>query len=241
MDTVGYIYKTTNLINGKIYIGQHQNEYPDKDYFGSGKLLRRALKKYGKNNFILDILYWAKTIEELNAKEIKFIETYNSTNIKIGYNISNGGLAFTKGLKHSEECKRKIGMSLIGKHHSEETKIKMRLARNKIPEEVKNRARQSVIEYNKKRHISDETKEKWRLAAKGKKASNETKSKMSKIRKGRPTWNKGIPHTEETKHKMRQAHKTITEETRMKLRIAQKLRHIKHKKDTQDDLTLPLF
>ena len=43
----GYIYKTTNLINGKIYIGQHKSEEYDSSYYGSGKLIRRAIEKYG--------------------------------------------------------------------------------------------------------------------------------------------------------------------------------------------------
>lgn len=43
------IYKTTNLINGKIYIGQDSKDRPN--YYGSGKLIHRAIKKYGKENF----------------------------------------------------------------------------------------------------------------------------------------------------------------------------------------------
>ena len=41
----GYIYKTTNLINGKIYIGQHKSEVFDNSYYGSGKLIGRAITK----------------------------------------------------------------------------------------------------------------------------------------------------------------------------------------------------
>lgn len=49
----GYIYKTTNLINNKIYIGQHKvkEEKIDNSYYGSGKLIIQAIKKYGKENF----------------------------------------------------------------------------------------------------------------------------------------------------------------------------------------------
>jgi hypothetical protein len=46
----GYIYKTTNLINGKIYIGQHKGCL-SSHYIGSGKLIRWAINKYGKRNF----------------------------------------------------------------------------------------------------------------------------------------------------------------------------------------------
>ena len=50
-----YIYRTTNLINGKTYIGQHKRR-PGR-YFGSGLLLKNAIKKYGKENFKVEILY----------------------------------------------------------------------------------------------------------------------------------------------------------------------------------------
>jgi len=50
------IYKTTNLINGKIYVGQHKTDIKEDGYLGSGKLLRLAILKYGINNFIREIL-----------------------------------------------------------------------------------------------------------------------------------------------------------------------------------------
>ena len=67
---VGYIYKTTNLINGKIYIGQHRvnNDVIDKNYFGSGKLLLEAIKKYGKENFKCEIIEWCESEKSLSEK-----------------------------------------------------------------------------------------------------------------------------------------------------------------------------
>lgn len=88
----GYIYKTTNLINNKIYIGQHiapQFE-PDK-YIGSGQRLKLAIKKYGIENFKNELLCECNSQEELNEKEIYYINYYNSTNRKIGYNLTIGG------------------------------------------------------------------------------------------------------------------------------------------------------
>ena len=62
------IYKTTNLINGKTYVGKCVRE--DKSYYGSGKILKQAIKKYGKKNFIRETIDTASTREELNLKEI---------------------------------------------------------------------------------------------------------------------------------------------------------------------------
>lgn len=125
---IGYIYKTTNLINGKIYIGQHQRKIKDENYFGSGDLIQRAIKKYGKCNFSLEVLYWAKTLKRLNEAEIYFIKAFDATNIKIGYNIAFGGYAIMKGRKHTKESKQKNREKHIGKKASEETKNKIRLS-----------------------------------------------------------------------------------------------------------------
>ena len=53
---IGYIYKTTNLINNKIYIGKRQKQKFDAGYIGSGKKLKSAIKHYGKNNFKCEII-----------------------------------------------------------------------------------------------------------------------------------------------------------------------------------------
>ena len=88
----GYIYKITNLKNNKIYIGQHKGEVFDKRYFGSGKIIKLAFEKYGKENFKIEILEWCNSFEELNKKEEYYIEHYNSRNNDIGYNIRLGGI-----------------------------------------------------------------------------------------------------------------------------------------------------
>lgn len=83
------IYKTTNLINKKIYVGQDSKN--DPDYLGSGKAIKRAIKKYSKTNFIKEIIENCNDKDELNEREIYWINELNSTNRKIGYNISKGG------------------------------------------------------------------------------------------------------------------------------------------------------
>lgn len=86
------IYKTTNLINGKIYIGQSIND--DPKYLGSGVFLKNAIEKHGKKNFIKEIIDNTDSVDELNEKEIYWIEKYNSTNKNIGYNLCSGGKGF---------------------------------------------------------------------------------------------------------------------------------------------------
>jgi group I intron endonuclease len=83
------IYKTTNIINGKIYIGK--DEKNDSKYLGSGKILKAAIKKYGRSNFSKEVLEQCNSRIELCEREKYWIEIYNSQNPQIGYNIAVGG------------------------------------------------------------------------------------------------------------------------------------------------------
>ena len=89
----GFIYITTNLINGKKYIGQkrYDNRGKWKTYLGSGTLLKRAIKKYKKENFSREIIDEAKDQDELNDKEIFWIRYYNADSSDDFYNICSGG------------------------------------------------------------------------------------------------------------------------------------------------------
>lgn len=81
------VYKTTNLINNKIYIGLHSTNKIDDNYLGSGWVLKSAIKKYGKENFIKEILFTFKTRKEARVKESELVnecfckrpDTYNLT------------------------------------------------------------------------------------------------------------------------------------------------------------------
>ena len=66
----GYIYKTTNKLNGKIYVGQHKHENFDKHYIGSGVLLQEAIERFGADNFTCEIIEACDSLEELNLREI---------------------------------------------------------------------------------------------------------------------------------------------------------------------------
>lgn len=104
-----YIYKIVNKLNGKVYIGQCINSVESTlNYYGSGKIIRAAINKYGKDAFEKTILEVCNTREELNKKEIEYIEKYDS--VATGYNISTGGnggnLGETVNKKISETVKR---------------------------------------------------------------------------------------------------------------------------------------
>jgi group I intron endonuclease len=87
-----YIYKTTNITNGKIYIGLSKKDKEENpEYLGSGKLLVKEISKIGRKNFKKEILFECQDKELLLQKEIEFIEKYNPTDRSIGYNISTGG------------------------------------------------------------------------------------------------------------------------------------------------------
>lgn len=84
------IYQITNIVNGKIYIGKHETNILDDNYFGSGKLLNKAKEKYGLENFVKTILFYCANREEMNLLECYVItpEFCKRTDV---YNIMEGG------------------------------------------------------------------------------------------------------------------------------------------------------
>ena len=117
------IYKTTCLLNNKIYIGQHKTKNINDGYMGSGKLLTRAIKKHGLCHFTKEILEVVDTWEDARTREEYNINLFNSTDPSIGYNITKfawGGQPIT------EEARAKISKKLTGTKRSEATKDKLR-------------------------------------------------------------------------------------------------------------------
>ena len=152
----GYIYKTTNLVNNKIYIGQHRGAYLDENYLGSGKLLAAAINKYGKGSFKCELLELCADKTALDQKEKEYIKKYNSQNNEIGYNISEGG----QGGDLGSVARSHISESLRG-----------------IPKSLEHRKKLS--EANKGKRLPESQKEKISKGNKGKILSAETKEKMS--------------------------------------------------------------
>jgi|688.fasta_scaffold720368_1 hypothetical protein len=162
------IYKTINLINKKYYIGCHQTLDINDNYLGSGKHLKRAIKKYGKENFKFEILHILNSKEEMFNMEQhivneSLVKDPMSYNLKIGGSGGNPGImgAFS-GKCHSNETKEKLRISgknnaspwerMVSKYGYEEAK-KINSKGNKsgsknIPksDEHKEKLRKSAIE-----------------------------------------------------------------------------------------------
>lgn len=139
------IYKITNLLNGMIYIGAHStNDLKDK-YMGSGKHIKRAIQKHGKENFIKEIICVCSCIEEMYGIEYQLVDE-SFCKREDTYNLVPGGMggisqispsketrdkrskAMT-GRKLTEDHKKKIGKGNSGKVRSEESKEKLRIKR----------------------------------------------------------------------------------------------------------------
>ena len=104
MKLYNYVYKTTNLVNNKIYIGVHGTNKINDGYLGSGKIFLKALKKYKKDNFKKDILKFFVNIESALEYE-KVLVTEEFVNDDNNYNLQTGGLS---NIHFSQETKNKM-------------------------------------------------------------------------------------------------------------------------------------
>lgn len=138
----GYIYKTTNLVNNKIYIGQKKSTTFKENYLGSGVNIRKAIKKYSKNNFSVELIECCDSQQQLDERERYYIDEFNSQNVEIGYNITNGGQSrFFTGQHHSEESKQKMSEKAKKREHMPTTRGRKTYTDGKqnkmiLPEEV---------------------------------------------------------------------------------------------------------
>jgi hypothetical protein len=160
------IYKTTNTVNGKVYIGKHKTKDLNDGYLGSGKLLCRAIEKYGIDNFAREIVHLCKTEDNMNAKEREIVtedfclreDTYN---LCVG---GHGGFSYINRNKLNNENKdkkniyKKISKKLKGRKNKKYSEI------------LKERHRQGLVKYDTFR---------------GKNHKQESKEKISKALKGR--------------------------------------------------------
>ena len=166
------IYKITNKINNKIYIGQTTTDlkvrWKDHRRFKNRQMhpIKYAIQKYGEENFIIEQIDSASSIEELNQKEEYWISFYNSTDKNVGYNL----MRKSQGIgAHSPETIQKMRESHLGKPrkpHSEKTKKLFSEMRKGKPSPHKGK--------------------------KGRPKTEDEKKAISKRFKGRPAPNKGI-------------------------------------------------
>jgi group I intron endonuclease len=218
------IYITTNLVNGKKYIGRDSHNNPN--YYGSGPAIKNAIKKYGKHNFKKEIIEECSSFEKLIEREEYWLNYYDAGNNRTFYNLQNSGKGVILigeknpfyGKKHSHETKQKMSERrteknpMHGKKHSHETKQKMSLAHmGKV--------------------LSEETRKKLSISHTGKHLSEETKRKMSESqltnrRCGEKNHFYGKKHSTETIHKIREKlkgrpsklkGKTLSDEHRKKI------------------------
>ena len=200
----GYIYKTTNLVNGKIYIGQHKSSQFDKVYYGSGSLFLKAFERYGRDSFICEMLEACNSFEELNEKEKYYISLYDSMNKILGYNLTEGGQGIS-GYKHDFKSKCKISVNnakywsgkklsvktiekLSKSHTGKQQSIKTKLKRSKAlqgheywgPAESPMKGKSHFVESRKKMSIAHLGQE---PSNKGSQSSIEIRQKVSKLTK----------------------------------------------------------
>jgi hypothetical protein len=170
------IYKITNKINNKIYIGKHQTENLQDGYMGSGKLISAAIKKYGLENFEKEILFVFSSKDEMNEKEREIVtedfcrrmDTYNITSGGDGgWNYVNDHPDFDKWHKKSLDAAKDAKIKKYGENYS------------------------SVI---MKRHMQKIVSDEELRAAFSKKVSDGIKKSdfdFGSTRRGKPSWNRG--------------------------------------------------
>jgi hypothetical protein len=146
-----YIYKTTNMLNGKYYYGMHSTDNLNNDYFGSGRRLKRSLNKYGKENHKVDIIEFLSNRKSLVDREKEIVNLNevakeNCMNLRIGgtggleglsdesiQKIRKGASDFLKRKwKDPEYCKKINNLSSVRmKNHHENHKIRYNNFTNK--------------------------------------------------------------------------------------------------------------
>ena len=188
----GFIYITTCLINGKRYLGQRKFNKGRQTYLGSGTAFSRAVKKYGKDNFVKEIIEVCFSSEELNEAERKYSVFFDVVGNKDFYNLVLGG-GTSEGWHPSEETREKISKAnkgiksaWYGRKHTEEEKRKIGEARRglKFSEEW----RKNISEGRSGITLSAEVREQMstRVAGKNNPMYGRTQTEKAKTAQSKP-------------------------------------------------------
>jgi group I intron endonuclease len=200
-----YLYKITNTLNNKVYIGQSNKEterWRQHKYYSKlenpVQYISRAMKKYGVDNFTYEVIAQCLSQKDADETEIELIKQYDSQNKEFGYNVAPGGdHSWNAGLpkeqqpmygkKQSEHQKQRMSEVHSGKIViiSEETKQK--ISKSLIGHSVSDKVLLALDDYNKNRTFTEETRIKMSESQTGRVHSEITKSKMSSTRKGKYT------------------------------------------------------
>lgn len=176
-----YVYKIICKPNKKIYIGKHQTEKLNDSYFAGGYLIKKALKKYGKENFEREIIEFCQSEIEVCEREKYWIKFYNSC-YPIGYNITEGGEGKSWFNNHPE--KEKIQQHMSESHKGKIPWNKGKKMSQEYKEKCKNRG-MPIAGWNKNLAMSDDFREKCKLRQVGKIPWNKGKKGLQ------IPWNKG--------------------------------------------------
>lgn len=157
MEENGYIvYKHTNKINGKIYIGITHYKDPNRRWcngrgYKHSILFDRAIKKYGWDSFTHEILFTALSKEEAHTIEKTLIAKYKREGVS--YNIANGGEGAESIAEETKEKLRQHTPWIKGKRHNEETRERIRAASKKMWKEKRKTIIEAIRRASKKKRI----------------------------------------------------------------------------------------
>lgn len=179
------IYQVRNKLNGMIYVGKHQTEDVNDSYMGSGLRIRRAIEKYGVENFEKTVLFECSSAEEMNAKEAEIVNEDFIARDDV-YNIKLGGEG---GWDDINRQQKNIGFKYANEHKLNNKCQQCYIAANKIKadpayaEEFANKIKigqaRARIEHPEKFDMRGEKNPMF-----GKRHSKETKKKLSESHLG---------------------------------------------------------
>lgn len=185
---MAFVYITTNLINGKKYLGKHNGN--NSNYLGSGTLLKQAINKYGKENFKLEKIYDnlsdenAFEIEKNLSIELNIVESDEWYNLKFGgEGFSSGKLHPMYGVPKSDSHRKKLSQANLGKKYSDERNKKISLSMTGSGNPLYGIKGENHPSFGHKK--TEECKKRISESKKGKLKSKECIEKIKNNRKGK--------------------------------------------------------